>query len=372
MSTVVTGWGVLSSAGTGREPLGEVVAGERPAATASADGFDLPLPWAAVHAVPDFDIRKTLGRKGTGSYDRSTGLAVVACAQALADSGLVVDDSRRGRIGITLGTTVGSLRSTSDYSRETLVEDKPYMVNPMLFPNTVMNCATGQAAIRLGLKGVNATVAGGEVAFFSALRYAGNALANGYAGAVLTGAVEELTPHSAWLAAAGRPDAGSPPVGEAAAVFLVESAEQADAAGRAARAEVLAVSTGFAPEPACDALTTALAGCVRRVLRTAGLTPSDVHTLATGGTGVGARDEAELRAVADGLDGRDLGDLRHITVTGLLGDCQAATGALQLAAVLAVHDRDPGLDGTVSLLTGTTNENAVAACLVRGWRQCPR
>src|SRR5207248_2320963 len=75
----------------------------------------------------------------------------------LEDGGLEVDDRGRGRVGVVLGTTVGSLRSMSDYTRETLIEERPYLVSPALFPNTVMNCAAGQSAIRHGLAGINAT-----------------------------------------------------------------------------------------------------------------------------------------------------------------------------------------------------------------------
>jgi 3-oxoacyl-[acyl-carrier-protein] synthase II len=359
---VISGCGVLSGAGTGLDALTVAVQAHRDGKPAEPTPFTAggePLPTPVGHPVPGFDIRRMLGRRGTSSFDRATGLAVSACGQALADAGLdpAADASAQARrgIGVALGTTIGSFRSTSDYSRETLVAERPYLVNPMLFPNTVMNCAAGQTAIRFGLKGANATVAGGRTAFAGALRYALNALRTGAASGVLVGAVEELTPHSAWLA--HHDHAVSAPPGEGAAVFLVEPATAAAAAGRLPYAEVLATSAGFAPGggaagPADRAA--ALAGCVRRALDSAGLAVADVDLVVAGSAdpdaGQGACERAERIGIVD-----------------FLGDCQAASGALQCATALALHRAEPARDGAVALLTGATPDGAVAAALLRGW-----
>ncbi|MEE3922501.1 hypothetical protein V2I01_41795 [Micromonospora sp. BRA006-A] len=74
-------------------------------------------------------------------------------------------DDNRDRIGIVTGTTAGSVKSSVDYAAETFTQQPPYLVNPALFPNTVMNCAAGQSAIWYKLHGPNATVAGGPLAF---------------------------------------------------------------------------------------------------------------------------------------------------------------------------------------------------------------
>lgn len=152
----INGLATLSAAGDRPEALAQRVADLAGAAHPGVPVGAIvteALPHPQGQALLDFDVRARLGRRGTSFYDRATALAVVACGDALDDSGLTVDDTTRTRIGVVLGTTVGSLKSTSDYTRETLVQDKPYLVNPVLFPNTVMNCAAGQAAIRHGLKG---------------------------------------------------------------------------------------------------------------------------------------------------------------------------------------------------------------------------
>ncbi|MEV6798347.1 beta-ketoacyl synthase N-terminal-like domain-containing protein [Micromonospora rifamycinica] len=346
----INGLATLSAAGDRPEALAE-----RIAALAGATHPGVPvgaivteaLPSTQGHALLDFDVRARLGRRGTSFYDRATALAVVACGDALDDSGLTVDDTNRTRIGVVLGTTVGSLKSTSDYTRETLVQDKPYLVNPVLFPNTVMNCAAGQAAIRHGLKGVNATVTGGPLAFFNALRYAGNAIRRGYVDTMLVGAVEEFSAHRAWASALG-PTGGEIPAGEGAAVFVIGG--PADSGGAA----VCAATTGYGPDGTAEQ---ALTDCVARALRAAGAVPGDVTLLATSETvttGPRPQRDAALRA----LDGHRPAEL---VVSRAAGDCGAALPALALAAAL----REPGTRSGLTLFTAHGTDGGVGAALVR-------
>lgn len=345
----IRAWSVLSAAGSD------------PAALAEPDGggirldrnpgvlFDEPLPYGRTPALVDFDIRARLGRKGTSFLDRATALAVVVADAALRD-GLVVDDETRGRIGVVLGTTVGSLQATSDYSRETLVQEKPYLVNPVLFPNTVMNRAAGKVAIQFGLRGVNATVAGGPLSLHHALGYAATMLDRGYADQILVGAVEEYSPHRAWtthLASEGRLVAG-----EGAAVFVVERVPVPRADGVPGD-NVLGLATGFGWR---EAAPPALAGCVRRALAGADVRAEEVSLVVTGEP-TGSDDE--YAQVADVLGHEP----ERLALSRALGVCDAATGALGLAAVLDRFQRHPA--GGTALLTARTDDGGVGAMLVR-------
>ncbi|MFV2101611.1 beta-ketoacyl synthase N-terminal-like domain-containing protein [Micromonospora sp. LOL_024] len=371
---VITGWSTVSPAGVGRAALADRLAAAAatvPAGAPAGAGWpsepspaapvdvtaltDEPLPTASGHALVDFDVRAHLGRKGTSFYDRATALAVVACGDALRDAAVQVDDGNRSRLGVVLGTSLGSFRSTSDYTRETLVQDKPYLVNPVLFPNTVMNCAAGQAAIRHGLRGVNATVATGPLAFLDALRYGTNAIARGYVDAMLVGAVEEFSPHRAWTTwLTGQ----SVPTGEAAAVFLLARADQPRWVGPRREAEVLALATAYGPGggPAADR---ALTGCVRRAVRRAGIDPADVACVYTGEAGPEETDEFASACAA-------LGHVpARMRVSRLFGRCDAATGGLALASFLAAPPDDA--DGRLALLTARSPDGGTAAAIVRGW-----
>jgi 3-oxoacyl-[acyl-carrier-protein] synthase II len=357
----VTGVGVLCSAGIGPGAVAAALRGQGPPTAGNAlnDLYGEPLPRARGHALVDFDAAAHLGRKGTSGLDRSSSLAVVACGMALSDSKLEIDDRERGRIGVALGTTAGSLRSMSDYTRETLVEQRPYLVNPLLFPTTVMNCPAGQAAIRYGLQGVNTTIAGGHLAFAHVLRHAGRVLGDSHARALLAGAVEEFTPHRAWAAELGQAPV---PAGECAAVFVLERADAAAASTRRVRAEIRSACVGFAP-PDARPNSNAVEQCAQRALAHADLAPEAVRLVTIDGAPNGAPADAERAAVKAVLAA---GDADVVAVRPLFGDCEAASGALQLAVVLARQGDDSARDGEVALMLSSTREGGVAAVVAIG------
>jgi 3-oxoacyl-[acyl-carrier-protein] synthase II len=365
----VTGCGVLCSAGAGLDAL--VAALSASGGGVVHPGYDVEplfaerLPSPKAHVLLDFDVRQHLGRKGTSFYDRATGLALVCAGHALVDSGLRLDEETRDRTGVVFGTSGGSLKSMSDFTRETLVEERPYLVNPALFPNTVMNCAAAQAAIRFGLRGINTTLAAGQLALIAALGYASRTLRRGYAAALLVGAVEEFTPHRAWATYLAETKTSGLPVGEGAGVFVIERADVARREGRHVDAEVLAAATAFCPGGEhAGGIAAALDRCIRRVLAAAAVRVDELALVLPGAGGQGPRARIEQDALAAVLGGNKV---ETIHVTSALGDCDAASGALQLAAVVARHRAEPERDGRLSLVTASTAEGGVAAAVIRGW-----
>jgi 3-oxoacyl-[acyl-carrier-protein] synthase II len=365
----IIGWGALCSSGIGPEALSAaLLRSSEPAPNSGVDVTGLyaeALPSPTAHALVDFNVRALLGRKGTTFLDRSSALALVACGQALEDSGLQVDDGNRHRIGVVLGTTWGSLKSMCEYTRETLMEERPYLVNPILFPNTVMNCAAGQAAIRYGLRGVNAALTGGRLAFLNVLRYVDNILRRGYADVLLAGVVEEFTPHTAWATYLTEPAPASTTAGEGAVVFVVKRADDNRFAGRHLDAKVLSMITGFSPGgEAGGGMGPALEGCIRRALEKAEVEARDISLIAIGEvteSGPGGIEAAALKAVFGSAQ------VERICVERAFGECHAASGGLQLAALLERHREAPDRDGYFSLLTGWTRDGGIGAAVVRGW-----
>lgn len=360
----VTGWGVLSPLGVGSAEFAPAWHARRSGLRDVAGMYE-GLPVSQACAMPDFSVREHLGRKGTSFFDRTTSLTVVTCGLALQDGSLEVGDDNRGEIGIAIGSTTGGVQSLCEFITETIVNDPPYLVNPVLFPYAVMNGAASSAAIWHQLKGVNATVSDGQASFLAVLKYCRNQIRNGYVEAMVAGAVEEFSPHRAWAAehlrAAG---SGGPrvPLGEGAAAFVVEPADAVRASGRRPDAEILAVETGLFGQDIDPA--DGLAGCVDRALRSAGVARDEVRVVAPSFAGSERRDGVERRGLGLVLD---LDRVSVLPVKELLGETYSASGALQLAAVLAEHRCDPALDGAVSLVTSVTSEGLVGVAVVRGW-----
>ncbi|MBB5119738.1 hypothetical protein GO002_02425 [Streptomyces eurocidicus] len=376
------GCAVHSAAGPGTAALATALAdGRGPAATDAADRptapDDVPYPPLDVRPAAGFDPAAVLGRKGLARLTRTDLLGLATCTEALeAVGGLAglngpagADGSDvAGETGVVLGSSLGSASAVAEFTRDTLVQERPYLVNPSAFPSTLMNSAASRAAIRHGLTGLNATVSGGPLASLHALRYARNALVRGHARQLLVGGVEELSPHGAWAwhrAGALAPDTA---LGEGCAVFVARAAPAPGrAAGPAPLARLLACDIGSA-EPGSGPLGVArrLAGLVRDALARSGVAPGDVAVAAVGAAGRrgwAAVEERGLR-LAFGPGPEPL----RLRVQPLLGETHSASGALQLAAVLArwqdVPTARPATAERAAVITSVGPDGSVGCAVV--------
>lgn len=138
--------------------------------------------------IDGFDVRDELGSRGTRTLDRGTALALSSVDQL----NLLSQLDRAGRdIGVVFTTSMGSLATTIQFTQEGLKGKRPYLVDPSKFPNTVMNFAAGQAAIRHGLQGPNATLIAGDPSGLYALLYAERLIRLNQASAIVVGGAEE-------------------------------------------------------------------------------------------------------------------------------------------------------------------------------------
>ena len=365
MNLAITGWGVVSAIGAGVDEFSAgVLAGHDGAKTTNGQSAGFPVA-KACH-IPEFDPAKHLGKKGTRFLDRTTTFAVVASGMALESSGIAVTPDNQNRIGVVLGTSTGSIKSITDFTRDTLVQEKPYFVNPLLFPNTVMNCAAGQVAIWHKLKGVNATVSGGHLSSLLALRYAAIKLQLGSADALVTGGTEEFCEQMAWGFYHSVPAVrdGSVLLGEGCVMVILERAEVALRAGRRILARLLACEAGVAaPDKGVAGRTQALSDCVRRALTAADTSPESCWAAAVHRCGDEELEQAENAAVRDvfGSDHR----LRSIDTSKLAGECFSASGAFQLASLLALFRDGPEDAARTALLISTGRGGRVGCAVVR-------
>lgn len=354
MTLVFSGWSVLSPFGVRVQEFQSGIRSGISALRAVDSGQDR-IPITRVGLVSDFDVRETLGAKGTRTMDRVTGLAVEGVRQVLDELPGV---GHGAETALVLGTTTGSLRSMMEFVKDSYVQDKPFQVDPARFPNAVMNRAAGQCAIWHGLRGPNATIAGGRAAGVSVLQYAARLYHRDRARMVLCGMAEEFSPHRAWVEylAAERLDR---PLGEGCAVFVLEPRQSALAAGRNVLADLVRVEQGVwgAGAPVRDVL----ARLLRSALDASGVGPAEVSLTVVAGAlgtdpweGFSAGESAAVRDVLPRTEIRSIADL--------VGDCGAATGGFQLATLLSA---DYSADQPYSLLTSVDLDGAVGCVLIR-------
>ena len=302
----------------------------------------------------DFETRRDLGKKGTRNLDRLTALAIDSMSEIVpALNGQVTDEA--GRIGLVVGTAQGSMDSIVRFTQETLAYDRPDYINPALFPNTVMNCAAGQAAIWYGLKGPNATISCSELSALSAIKYAITLLRKESADTIIAGGVEEVSEvNEAANRAIARRRNTAPNFTEASVFFVLERADIAAAHGREILGSVAALETGFNP---LDDDHGPFAALIARALETADLEPDDIDCISIAGSWDETR-SLEMAAI----------DVCFENVPEIM-DCFQSFGngvsghnALQLAQML---DRlEPGAHGLV--MAHDRRGNMAAMVVTRG------
>ncbi|WP_371616938.1 beta-ketoacyl synthase N-terminal-like domain-containing protein [Streptomyces sp. NBC_00454] len=356
--------GVLSPAGFGLTALGTALRTGQPGHADPAGIGTEPFPARTpVRVVPDLAVTERLGRKGTRNLDRTTVLGLLAVQEAITALGEEFGEDGRDQTGVVFGTSAGGTGAIGDFARDTVVQERPYLVNPAQFSNLVLNCCASQIAIRHRFTGVNATMVGGHLSGLLAWRYARNTLRLGRARRLFVGAVEELSPQSAWAwrrSGALRPRSA---VGEGAAMFSVTPAGQ----GKAPLARVVACEVGFhAPSGTAgqNKAALALASCVERALDTAGVDRQQITTVAVGASAQSGLGEIEQEALALALG--DSENRQQLVISDVLGETYGASTALQLAALLAVWQEEPVSDaGEYGLVTSYDRDGGLGCLLVQ-------
>jgi 3-oxoacyl-[acyl-carrier-protein] synthase II len=356
----VTGIGVVSPAGLGQARLDEAVRTGRitPSGTAPALGTG-PLPPGSLHRLPDLRLADHLGRKGLRNIDRLTAIGLIATQQALANAG--PGSASRSRTGVVVGTSTGSVVSLAELAHDTLTQDRPYLVNPVQFTNNVMNACAAQIAIWNELSGLNATVAGGQLASIFALRCARVLLDRGRADRLVVGGVEETSEHTAWAWHRTGALAPGTALGEGGAMAVLDSTVDPD--DPRVQAELLACEVSFSTTDRAAAL----ADCITRALARSVADTGSVALVALGSTGYRRLDEVERRGLKMAL-GRSP---QVVDVAGTLGVTHSASGALQLAALLGAwsnesnESNDDAGGGSVGLLTAVGPDGNVGCAVLR-------
>jgi 3-oxoacyl-(acyl-carrier-protein) synthase len=340
----VTGLGVVSPLGIGREPFFTALASPEEAARVAFGGTSSVLspeqyPEAEVAEVWGWDPARWLGEKGHRNFDRLTKFLITAARLGLEDAGLKADgkhialDARD--VGICSATAYGSLDAISEMFRVTELEDPRY-INPTRFPNTVINAAAGYVSIWEDLRAPNTTLVNGNCGGLDALLIAATHIRHGRGKAFLAGGGEVLMePLYLALRRLGVVGSEGLRVGEGAAYVVVE----ADAAARARGARVHGVVRGygsaFEPPPREGQLVHGSADAVHRAiegaLADAGMKPGDVDAVCASECGLELIDGPEREGIA-----RALGpDVLVASPKRLFGETFGASGAFGLCAALA-------------------------------------
>ncbi len=155
---VVTGLGVITPIGLDVETywnnLKEGVRGIAPITHFDTSEYTVKL----AAEVKGFDAKQYMERKTARKYDEFSQFAIAAAKEAMASSGLKLEEEDPFRIGVIIASGIGGL-GTIETEEKKLIDKGPGRVSPMLIPKIITNMAAGNVAIELGgCKGKNTNV----------------------------------------------------------------------------------------------------------------------------------------------------------------------------------------------------------------------
>jgi 3-oxoacyl-[acyl-carrier-protein] synthase II len=351
----VTGLGAVT-------PLGNDVASTWRAATAGESGIDWirsfdpgDAPVRVAAEVKDFDASEVASPKEVRKLERNVLLALGAAREALDDSGLNGFDP--ARVGIVFGTAIGGVNGILE-QEEIRLSRGPDRVSPNFLPNVLVDSASGQLAISLGIKGPNYAVVSACATGSHAIGEAAELIKRGDADAVLAGGGEAcmhpliLAGFTAMRGLAVEND--NPPLasrpfdatragfvmGEGACVFLLEDFEAAQARGARVYAEVLGYGASndahhmAQPEP--EAI--GVADMMRAALLRSRVEPERVGYINAHGTSTPLGDLAETKAIK-AVFGDHAYKLAVSSTKSMMGHTFGAAGAIEaMMCALALHE----------------------------------
>ena len=274
--------------------------------------------------------------------------AVAAAQMAADDAGLEIGDDNRERIGVYVGSGIGGIGGI-EYYHSQLVEGGPRKVSPFFIPMVLINLASGQIAIRMGLEGPNSCAVTACATGVHCIGDAYHMVRRGDADVMLAGGAESaFTPLTVSGFAAARalssrnddPARASRPfdrdrdgfvLGEGAGVVVLETLEGAKARNATIYGEVLGYGlTGDAyhitapPDDASGAVR-----CMRMALSNAGLAPEEVEHVSAHATSTFA-DKLETKALRT-VFGAHADKIAVTALKSMMGHLLGAAGGVETA-----------------------------------------
>lgn len=149
---VITGMGVISPLGNQVDHFwNSLVQGK--SGISLIDTFDTSRHKTKIAGiVRDFDAEGRFGRKEVRRMDRFCQYALAATEEALADSGIQLDQVDRERMGVYVGSGIGGVQTLLE--QHSVLKDRgPERVSPTLVPMMISNMAAAMISIKLGAYG---------------------------------------------------------------------------------------------------------------------------------------------------------------------------------------------------------------------------
>jgi len=307
--------------------------------------------------VKDFDLSLALDSKEARTNDPFTHYGVYAATQAVADSGLTIDERNAERVGVIWGSGIGGI-ATHEQQHSVLMEKGPKRISPFLVPMMIVDMAAGMISMKLGAKGPNFATVSACASASHAIGEAARKIQYGDADVMITGGSEAaVTATSVGGFASSRalsmrndePTRASRPfdkdrdgfvMGEGAGAIVLEELGAAQARGATIYGEFLGLGftadayhqTAMAPEAEGGTRAIGLA------LADAGLGRESIDYINAHGTSTPMGDSQETAAIKNSF-GDHARSLAVSSTKSMTGHLLGAAGAIEtIACLMAIKE----------------------------------
>lgn len=354
---VITGLGIVS-------PVGNDVATAWDNILAGKSGigpithFDAStFPTQIAGEIRDFDPAQYIAPKDVKKMDPFIHYGIAASVQALADAGLKPHEHDEERIGVAVGAGIGGIAMIEKTSI-TYHESGQRKISPFFVPASIINMASGQLSIMLGLKGPNIACVTACATATHNIGLAMRMIQYGDADVMVAGGAEYSTVGTAMggfcsaRALSTRNDAptrASRPwdkdrdgfvLSDGAGVVILEDYEHARARG----ARIYCELAGFGMSGDAFHMTAPSENgegggrCMRMAIKDAGLDIGAVQYINAHGTSTPAGDAAEVQGIR-GVFGAHADKLMVSSTKSMTGHLLGAAGGVEaIFSVLALRD----------------------------------
>ena len=343
---VVTGMGAITPIGLSVEEFWENV-------KKGVTGFDFITKFDASEykckiaaEVKGFEGKNYMDFKAAKRMELFSQYAVAASKEALEDAGIDMEKEDPYRVGVAVGSGIGSLQAM-EREHEKLLEKGPARVNPLLVPMMICNMAAGNVSIAFGLKGKSINVVTACATGTNCIGEAFRTIQYGDADIMVAGGCESsVTPIGiagftalTALSSSEDPKRCSIPfdkdrsgfvMGEGAAVVILEELEHAKKRGATIYGEIVGYgcsSDAFhITSPAEDGSGAAKA--MENAMADAGVSPAEVTYINAHGTSTHHNDLFETRAIKLAF-GEHAANVKVNSTKSMVGHLLGAAGAIE-------------------------------------------
>jgi minimal PKS ketosynthase (KS/KS alpha) len=361
--SAVTGVGVVAPGGVTREAFWETITSGR-TATRRITFFDASGFRSRIAAEADFDpIAAGLDEHERRRQDRYVQFALVAGSEAIADSGLSLEEVDRDRLAVSLGSAVGGtialedgFVAVSNRGRDWLVD--PEYAPPFVYNGLIPSSLASEVALKFGANGPAVVISTGCTSGIDAIGYGHQMIQDGEADIIIAGASESpispismacFDPIKATSSRNDDAEHASRPfdrdrdgfvMGEGCAILVLEELDAAMARGAHIYCEVAGFAsrgnafhmTGLKPD------ATEMSEAIRDAMAQGGTRPEDIDYINAHGSGTKQNDRHETAAYKNTL-GDHAYKVPISSIKSMIGHSLGAIGAVEMATCALAIDR---------------------------------